>query len=281
MSALDDMLRARGMTPAKPSPVAATKPTKRLGAITPTEAKHIAIPGGPRETPTVHDVIQGTPEWSLLRAGIPTASSFDRIVTPGGGKSRSAEKYCFLLVAERLIGHPVATFKSLPMQKGSQREIECVQFYELQRDLDTVPCGFMTIRDGKIGASPDRLVEDSGLLEAKCPNEETHMGYLLQSGTAYEEYKVQCQGQLWVSGRDWVDVVSYHPELPMALGRTERDDSFIEILKNEVGKFSVNLEALVAECIERGWQAKPIERKMNDPELDRKFKEWSEKGMMA
>ena len=208
-------------------------------------------------------VIQGSSEWAALRAGIPTASKFDKIVTPGGALSKSAGKYMRFLVAERLLGEPIEEFHGHWMDKGSQTEAEAVNFYEYQKNLDTVKVGFITNAAETIGASPDRLVGDVGLLEIKCPIAEIHMAYLLEDGSPYEEYRVQVQGQLWIAQREWADAVSYYAGLPYALGRTERNEGFIEILRNEIGEFCVRLEALYAKCVERGYAKKRPERKVS------------------
>lgn len=200
----------------------------------------------------VHDCIQGTPEWLKLRAGIPTASQFDMILTKSGKPSQSAERYLLTLLAERIMGHPIDDHISMWMRRGSQLEQDAVAFYELQRDLETVPVGFVTNDAVTWGASPDRFVGDEGCLEVKCPKEYIHLGYLLQSGTAYDAYKVQVQGQMWITGRKWVDVLSYHPEMPWALFRTERDEKFIEALEAAVTTFSMELERRFVECVERG-----------------------------
>jgi putative phage-type endonuclease len=201
----------------------------------------------------IHSCVQGTTEWLQLRAGIPTASQFDMILTPGGKPSKSAERYLYTLLAERLIGHPIVEHVSMWMSRGSQMEAEAVAFYELQRDCEARPVGFITNDEGTIGASPDRLVGDSGLLEIKVPSEYIHMQYLMHAGSAYEAYKVQVQGQLMVSGRQWTDVLSWHPELPEALVRIERDPAFILLLGTAVIAFSRVLEEQYAQCIDRGW----------------------------
>lgn len=201
----------------------------------------------------IHTCLQGTEEWLRLRAGIPTSSDFDKILTPGGKPSKSAEGYMYKLLAERLMGHPCTEFMSRWMDRGSQMEGEAVSFYEFQRDIETVKVGFITNDAGTIGCSPDRLVGDDGLLEIKVPSEQVHMGYLLGSGSAYEAYKVQMQGQLWISGRDWNDSLSFHPELPPALLRIERDEAFIRLLAEAVETFSLELERQWLLCIERGW----------------------------
>ena len=69
------------------------------------------------------------------------------------------------------------------------------------------------------------------------------MGHLLHSGKAYEQHMVQVQGQLLIcADRDWTDVTSYHPEMPPALIRIERDPKFIALLDEAVSEFSADLE---------------------------------------
>ena len=200
----------------------------------------------------IHDVLQGSTDWLALRAGIPTASAFDRIVTPKGKPSTQAEKYMHQLLAERMMGHPVLQVATYWMGRGQQLEGEAVSYYEGVRDLDTTIIGFITNDERTIGASPDRFVGEDGLLEVKCPAEHTHVAYLL-TRSVDAEYYPQVQGQLWVTGRKWLDVLSYHPEMPIALVRVERDDGYIKTLSAGVSDFSVALEAKAVELRERGW----------------------------
>jgi len=200
----------------------------------------------------VHAVTQGSAEWGALRAGIPTSSEFHRILTPTGKASTSAEGYLHGLLAERMLGRPLQEHITLWMQRGTALEADAVQYYELQADCDTERVGFLTTDDGRIGASPDRLVGAEGLLEIKVPREAVHVGYLLKKPVSMEYYP-QIQGQLWVSGRAWVDVLSFHPELPPALIRVERDEPYIAQLAAAVTTFSDYLERTAAELEERGW----------------------------
>jgi hypothetical protein len=197
-------------------------------------------------------VTQGTPDWLAIRAGIPTASAFDRIITPKGKASAQAERYMHTLLAERIMGHPCIQAVSCWQGRGQQMEAEAVSYYEGVRELDTVPVGFVTNDTRTIGASPDRFVGDDGLLEIKVPAEHTHVSYLLARGVDAEYYP-QVQGQLWVTGRRWLDIMSYHPEMPPALIRVERDDGYIRSLSAAVEAFSGALERAAAELTERGW----------------------------
>ena len=201
----------------------------------------------------IHDCVQGTTEWLNLRAGIPTASNFDKIVTPKGAASKQAEKYMFALLAERLMGHPIEERGfSHWMDRGSEEEGRAVAFYEFQKDIETVKVGFITNDAGTVGCSPDRRV-GPGLLEIKVPSESIHVGYLLQAGSAYEEYRVQVQGQLWIAEAEWSDVLSWHPELPPAIVRIERDEPFIAQLDKGVTAFAGVLEEYFEMVVARGW----------------------------
>jgi hypothetical protein len=203
----------------------------------------------------VHRCQQGTEQWLQLRAGIPTASAFDRILTPGGKPSRSAEKYMYQLLAERMMGRPVIQATRLWWaDRGKELEAEARAFYQFTREAAIDLVGFITNDAGTVGASPDGLVGTKGLAEFKCPSEAEHVMYLLESGSAYEEYKVQVQGQLLIAAdRDWVDVCSYHPLMPPALVRIERDERFIGLLDAAVTTFSLELERMSDLLIERGW----------------------------
>jgi putative phage-type endonuclease len=191
----------------------------------------------------LHNVEQGTNEWLKVRLGIPTASEFSKIITPTGKLSAQADKYANRLVAEKMLGYPVDEFKgNYHTNRGKELEPEAVSFYELQRDIETVKVGFLTNDEGTIGASPDRLVGEDGLLEIKCPAPQTHIEYLT-TGEVDKDYYPQIQGQLLVSGRKWVDILSYHPELPPAIIRVERDEKYIAGLSDALAQFTNNLAA--------------------------------------
>lgn len=203
------------------------------------------------------DVVQGSQQWLAMRAGIPTASAFDNIITPKGEKSRSAEKYMHHLLAERMLGRAEVEYVSTWMDRGSASEAEAVAYYELERDLDTVKVGFITNDEKTIGASPDRLVGDEGLLEIKVPKPATHVAYLLKKPVD-AAYFPQVQGQLWVTGRKWLDILSFHPEMPNEIVRVARDEKFIAKLADLVTEFSKELEAQALVLAARGWIRKPL-----------------------
>lgn len=195
--------------------------------------------------PILCDVVQGTTEWAMLRLGIPTASAFDRILTPAKLElSKSAEGYAHQLIAERLVGEPLDGASSGFMDRGQVLERKAVEYYELLRDADTTAIGFILRADRRVGCSPDRLVGADGLMEIKVPAPHTHVAYLLdEKGIGY---RLQVQGQLWLAEREWNDTLSFHPTMPPALVRQYRDQKTITAIAAAVDRF---LEFLYEEQI--------------------------------
>jgi hypothetical protein len=52
------------------------------------------------------------------------------------------------------------------------------------------------------------------------------------------------QGQLWISGREWVDFASYWPGLPLFVKRVQRDEMMIARIAVEVADFVAELQEL-------------------------------------
>jgi hypothetical protein len=150
------------------------------------------------------------------------------------------------------------------MYRGSEHEAEAVSYYEMARGVDTEVVGFCTNDEGIIGASPDRLVGEEGLLEIKVPSPAIHVGYMLSQDGAGDEYRVQAMGQLWITGRQWVDIMSYNPGMPEALVRFNRDKVFIGMLASAVTEFSEKLEAHTARFRELGWIKDPEPEQIED-----------------
>ena len=185
------------------------------------------------------DVDQGSPQWLAARLGIPTASQFHRIITPKTCKlSAAADEYMHELLAEYFTGESVQAADNQYMERGRAMEPEAVAWYEYQFDVETERVGFCLRDDRSCGASPDRLVGDDGLLEVKCPSLTTHIGYLLDQGGAY---RCQLQGQLYVTGRKWIDFCSYNPAVKPDVYHFERDEDFISLLDTAIKNFVLRL----------------------------------------
>ena len=107
------------------------------------------------------------------------------------------------------------------MQRGTELEPEARAWYEFEKNVEVIKAGFFEYNDW-IGASPDGLVGEDGLLEIKCPKYSTMMDYLIKKELP-KTYYYQVHGQLLVTDRQWCDFLAYHPSLPKFVLRVERD----------------------------------------------------------
>lgn len=183
--------------------------------------------------------VQRTPEWWLARKGVPTASAFDRIVTPAKFEaSKQREGYACQLIAERFDKFYSINpeFQSQAMQEGTLLEPEARRYYEFHRECEVQEVGFCLTDDERFGSSPDGLIiAQNGGLEMKCPQPGTHVRYLMD-GTLPNDYAPQVHGHLVVTGCAWVDFMSYAPGLPPLLVRVEPNEK-TEVLRKALDEF--------------------------------------------
>ena len=182
------------------------------------------------------DCEQGSQEWVEARLGIPTASEFSRIVTSTGKLSASRGPYLGELLAEYCLGETYSDFGMTEwMERGKVLEPSARKYYSFHRDADVESVGFCYRDQARmVGCSPDGLVGgDDGLLELKCPSPGKHVFWLAQ-GVLPREHFAQCQGALWVTGRPWIDFMSFHPQLPPLIVRAEPDPSYQAALNKHI-----------------------------------------------
>lgn len=193
----------------------------------------------------VHTCEQRSPEWYKLRAGIPTASEFSKLVTSTGERSKSLAGYAKTLAAEAFAGRTLDAFEGNAWtERGREMEAEAIRLYEFVSDFAVSPVGFVTTDTGHAGCSPDGLVSDDGLVEVKCLKAENHiaaMMYYRDKGRCPPDYVQQTQGQLWITGRAWCDLIFFHPVLPLLVIRQVPDTQVTPSLPG----------AIVAVCSER------------------------------
>lgn len=190
------------------------------------------------------DCIQGTEAWFLARAGIPTASEFSTVLAKGrgGADSKTRRTYMLKLAGERITGKPMETFSNAHMERGKVMEEEARNYYAFLTDAEPQQVGF--IRNDLAGASPDSLLGDDGLLEIKTALPHI-LGDLILSGEFPSEHRAQTQGQLWVTGRQWVDLIVYWPGMPAFIKRAHRDERYIADLAAAVTQFNAELAEMV------------------------------------
>jgi hypothetical protein len=193
---------------------------------------------------------QGSPKWHRERLGIPTASEFERILTPATRKlSTQAKSYRYELLSEWLTGTPHGSDATLLMERGIKLEPQARSWYEYERGCTVETVGLVKSDDEMVACSPDGFVGDDGGIEIKCPAASTHVRYLVEG---FSGYTGQAQGALWLTGRAWWDLVAFHPELPSIIVRVERDEEFIADLAAAVAGFVGELQEARSMLLKRG-----------------------------
>lgn len=194
----------------------------------------------------IFDCEQGTPEWLSARAGVLSASVFGVTMMKGrgGGPSETRNKLLYQLAAERITGEPCPQWGGNEhTERGKVMEAQVRDLYEATSELPVRQIGFA--RRGMIGASPDSLVGDDGLLEIKTKLPHLQIDAVL-AGVLPTEHQAQVQGQLLVTGRQWCDFRSYWPGLPQLKVRVYRDLEFMSMLNTAIRQFNAELDSLVA-----------------------------------
>ena len=188
---------------------------------------------------------QGSIRWQMARLGIPTASCFDKIVTPKGkpvtGKSRNT--YMMQLLAERITGEPPDHFESFDMRRGHELEPLARAEFSKVSGLEVQTVGFVLGDGERWGASPDGLMFDDGL-EIKCLNQNNHMKYLV-AGVIPDEFYVQGIGEMWVCDRfEWtLFMYTDAKNVPNMALKWEHDEAVVSALEEQLPIFCDELDA--------------------------------------
>lgn len=200
------------------------------------------------------NVEQEGDDWLAKRAGKFTASRADKLMAKlrDGKPAASRGELLATLAVERLTGQCVQTYQNAAMARGQELEAEARDAYSFHAGVAVDEAGFIPMDAlPNTGCSPDGLVGADGMLEIKCPaNPEKHIE-ALRRGAHAAEYRWQLQHQLMVTGRQWVDAVSYDPRFPdglqLAIKRVMRDEAAIAELRDAITKADAEVEAAVIE----------------------------------
>jgi hypothetical protein len=189
----------------------------------------------------VIDCVQGSEAWMRARMGRPTASQFAAVLAKGEeGKSRRT--YMLKLAGEILTGEPADWYVSRHMERGRVMEAEARDYYAFAQSVDPQLVGHIV--NGRAGCSPDALIGKRGMLQIK-----TALPHILIDKLIADEFppehKPQCQGELWLAERDWIDLEVYWPSLPPLIKRAYRDEKFIARLASAVAAFTDELGEIV------------------------------------
>lgn len=187
-------------------------------------------------------------DWFQARAGKVTGSELGNLITDKGAirawKTEMPNSYLHLKLAEKWRGQPLQTFQgNRQTDQGNIYEERARKYFAslLECDIETV--GGIESDDGKLWCSPDGLISESVGLEIKCPNADTHVGWLLAGQQVPEEHVLQVQFALYVSGwRQW-KFLSWCQDLPHIAADIEPDAKIHGVMCEAIDDFQTRFDA--------------------------------------
>jgi len=165
----------------------------------------------------IHDCAQRSPEWFAARAGRLTGSCANDITgrLKNGDENAARRDLRTKLALERLTGQSLEDdYINGDMRRGIELEPDALAAYEAHSGNLVSPTGFLAHTDLRIGCSLDGHIGDfDGIVELKAPRPANHLKYL-KGGVLPPEHRYQVIHNLFVSGAQWADFVSFCPAFP-------------------------------------------------------------------
>jgi hypothetical protein len=181
-----------------------------------------------------------------VAGGIAKALNGEPTEEPGA----AAIKYAWLVAFETISREPLDdTFVTYAMRRGRDLEPRARMVYEKRTGALVEEVSLILTDDERFGYSSDGLIDDEGMVEIKCPFACDKLGQVWASPeTAHLEYIDQINGGLWITGRQWCDLVVYCPWLEpvgkdLFVKRIYRNEDAIAALEADLIGFMRLVEA--------------------------------------
>jgi len=200
------------------------------------------------------DTEQGSDEWLQLRCGIVTASTMRNLVTASGKPADNDTSRGFIrqLATERIIGVPEYTYPTRPMQRGNLLEPHARELYaEHYAPVEEVGFIRLDTDEYSLGYSPDGVIGHDGLIEIKSPGPKEHLRTILDDDVP-SVYKWQVQVGLFVTGRSWLDFISYCPGADLYVKRVRPDKEAFGTIHLAVSAAEAAITSIIADYTESG-----------------------------
>lgn len=192
----------------------------------------------------------------MPKHGCFTPSRFADALKNGRGKTpepgETAISYAYEVAMERLgVKKPEITAPAL--EWGNEWEPLAIKRYsELTfTEVELVIQPFVHPDFDFVAGTPDGLIGTDGLIEVKCPYNPINHFMNLMDGRQIKQYNPQMQGYMWITGALWCDFVSFDPrysgEMTLAIHRVERDQAFIDALRDRI----IVLNQIAADLVAR------------------------------
>lgn len=209
---------------------------------------------------------QRSDQWRAARCGRLTGSVAESILKAGRGGKESQMRVTLReqLVAERLTGHQLDNdFDTRALAHGREKEPYANARWEAETGLILQSTGFVICDDMMVGCSLDSHVGPlldlnnpvfEGVLESKCPGPKMHVKYL-KGGVVPEDYLPQLRHNVWLTGAQWGEFVSFDDRFPETLQmfrvRMTREELEVEEYEAEVRRFLAEVNVDLAAIQQR------------------------------
>jgi len=194
-----------------------------------------------------------------MRQGRITASRAVDFMTKGRRSGdifgETAKKYAYELALQRMgidmseiTGYDITTWQ---MEWGIEYEADAREVYSTSRGISVDMPGFIP-GDNMSGCTPDGTILNGddmiiGLLEIKCPQWANHINYIMEGPE--RRYVYQMQFQMMITGAEWTDFMTYHPEfdgnLRARVHRIERDEKLISEMEARLRPFNELVQSII------------------------------------
>ena len=160
------------------------------------------------------DVEQNTDDWLQHKAGRIGGSSIGTIMANyGKAFGNPAHNLAAKIALEQTRGTYIeSNYTNGHMQRGHEQEPIARMLYEDQTFCAVTNGGLFTEGED-IGVSPDGLVGDDGVIEIKSVIAPVQVD-TIKRNTFDSAYKWQLAFELKVTGRDWLDYISFCADFP-------------------------------------------------------------------
>lgn len=166
-------------------------------------------------TAKFYDVEQNTDEWQQLRCGHLTSSNLSKVMANYGlAFGEAAKKLAVDIAVQQITGEIELThYTNHHMERGHEQEPIARGLYEANTFQNVTNGGFFSY--DFMGCSPDGLIGDDGIIEIKSVIASTHYATLKRAAVD-PAYRWQCIGNLKLTGRHYLDFISYCSTFPSA-----------------------------------------------------------------
>lgn len=217
------------------------------------------------------DLPQGGSDWLQARAGIITASTIGKLISPKTLKPADSEvsrRFLRELAVERITGQPTEQHETYAMRRGTAAEPWARELYE-QHYSPVTQVGFIRheFPGLTLGVSPDGLIGDELMLEIKSPGKDVHF-QTIRNDQVPAWNLAQVHAAMLIADRGYIDFCSYCPSDPgfesmrLYVKRVERNETWDRLLIDTAAEAEEQIEKLIAEY----WQA--AEGRPETPSID-------------